>query len=78
MARKIICDICKNETTELVGKVFFTPLGHGRGRNNFANNYTHHADVGVCCAKRLLSGFNFSPRKSAKEYAETRRKAPLK
>lgn len=76
--REIRCDICKKPTTELVGKVFFTPLGHGRGRNNFANNYTHHADVGVCCAKRLLNSFNFTERKTAKEYAEGRRKAPVK
>lgn len=72
MARVITCDICRKETDEIVGKVFYTPLSHRK--NNFANDYTHHADVGICCAARLLKSFNFSKRKTAKQYAESRRK----
>ena len=73
MAREIKCDICKKVTEEIVGKLFYTPLTNGK-RSQFANDYTHHADVGVCCAERLLSGFNFSKRVTAKEYHEGRRK----
>ncbi len=75
MARQIKCDVCRKVTDEIVGKLFFTPLTPGRGANNFSNNYSHHLDVGSCCASRLLSGFNWQERLTAKEYHQSRRKS---
>jgi len=75
MGKILLCDVCKKETDEIVGKLFFTPLGKSNNANSFHSHYTHHADVGSCCAERLLSGFNFTKRKTAKEYAASRRKA---
>lgn len=78
MARELRCDICKRPTTELVGKLFYTPLTRGQGANSFHARYSHHADVGSCCAERLLAGFDFQERKSAKEYHASRRKQRIK
>lgn len=78
MAKVFHCDICKRETEEIVGKIFLTPLGPGRSANGFHVNYSHHADVGVCCFDKLLSGFNFQKRKTAREYHDSRRKSTSK
>ena len=74
MAVQRSCDVCKKATDEIVGKLFYAPLGNGGSGSGPANRYTHHLDVGVCCSDRLLSGFNFRQRKTAKEYAASRRK----
>ena len=78
MARTFFCDVCRKKTDEIVGKLFYTALTPGRGANNFSNNYSHHLDVGSCCADRLLKGFNFHERLTAKEYAKQRRKSERK
>jgi hypothetical protein len=37
------------------------------------SNYTHHADVGECCADKIKKLFNFQARMTAKEYREQRK-----
>jgi hypothetical protein len=59
------CDICGKQTEDIVGKILFTPAHHSL--------YTHTADVGVCCQKKLLNGFQWRERMSAEEYNESRR-----
>jgi hypothetical protein len=68
----IRCDICKKPTTKIVGKLHFIPAIPGLSRT-VHSNYSHHADVGACCKDRLLKGFKFRPRISAKEYHESRK-----
>lgn len=74
MARTNMCDICKQETDEIVGKLMYTPLLPGKGANAFHNRYSHHLDVGTCCSAKLLKGFNWTPRVSKAEYDSSRRK----
>jgi hypothetical protein len=78
MAKQFHCDVCKRRTDEIVGKMFYTMLTPGRGANNFSNNYSHHLDVGVCCADKLLKSFDWQPRQTAQEYHRSRRKSPKK
>jgi len=73
MAKQLMCDICKQPTEEIVGKLFYTPLANSKG--SFANSYSHHADVGICCASRLLNSFKFQKRKTADEYHKSRRQS---
>lgn len=75
MARKTTetCDVCGKATERIVGKLFFTPLIPGVN-GGVHSNYSHHADVGVCCQKRLLNGFKFRKRTTATEYHESRKR----
>lgn len=74
MARKTtkICDICKKETEQIAGKLFFTPVTNGRSSVDHTN-YSHHADVGVCCRDKLLRGFSFTKRLTAEQYQAQRK-----
>lgn len=63
------CDICGNPTTKVVFKLLIVPTGNGTRHSD----YTHHADVGACCQKKLLAGFRWTKRKTAAEYAKARR-----
>ena len=74
MARELICDVCKKRTEEIAAKLFYTPTHNGQNKNAFHSRYTHHLDVGVCCAKKLLDVMSWTPRKSAAEYHASRRK----
>lgn len=65
------CDICKQETTRIIGKLHFIPI-NGLSRSAHSN-YTHHADVGECCKNRLLKGFDFRKRMTRAEYQEARK-----
>jgi hypothetical protein len=72
MTRQIqrTCDICKRPTAKIVGKFTYVPII----RQSFSHaNYTHHADVGVCCKDKLMTLFNWQPRLTATEYQERRR-----
>lgn len=72
MARNFTCDLCKRPTPRIVKKLLLTPMPrHGMSMHS---NYTHHADVGECCADRLLKLFNFRPRKTRAEYNAERKK----
>jgi transcriptional regulator of met regulon len=76
LARKILkrCDICGKPTDQIAAKLLYVPvLPDNRGRRAHSN-YSHHADVGVCCAEKLLKLFQFQPRTTAAEY-QKRRKA---
>ena len=75
MAKVFHCDVCKRRTTEIVGKMFYTPLTPGRTANGFNSNYTHHLDVGVCCGDKLLKSFDWQKRKTATDYNKGRRKS---
>jgi hypothetical protein len=74
MARNVElrCDICKQTTNQIVGKLHFTPMVPGVSRG-IHSNYTHTADVGACCKDRLFKSFDFRKRMSAKEYAQKRK-----
>ena len=74
MARAVAvtCDICGKPTEKVVAKLFFTPMIAGVNRA-VHSNYSHHADVGVCCQPRLLRSFKFQKRLTATEYHERRR-----
>lgn len=76
MVRVLVCDICKQPTDEIASKMFFTPITRGNGgRNSAYSRYELHLDVGVCCVERVKKGFNWHKRISAKQYAQSRRKA---
>ena len=63
MARVKHCDICRKPTPEIVGKLFYASFhANGGRRQSIHSNYTHHADVGVCCASKILGAFNFQKR----------------
>lgn len=66
------CDICHKPTEAIVAKLHFIPRMPGASRS-IHSNYTHHADVGLCCKERLLRGFNFRERITAEEYHERRK-----
>lgn len=74
MAREFKCDICRKPTDKIVAKLFFGPIITGVNRA-VHSNYTHHADVGTCCEKKLIRVFNFRPRITAAEYHESRKVA---
>lgn len=66
------CDICKQETAKIVGKLQFIPAIPGVSSVRHSN-YTHHLDVGVCCKDRLFKSFNFRMRVTAAEYQAQRK-----
>jgi hypothetical protein len=65
MARGQTCDICNRPTTKIVQKMYITPIGNGQRATH--SDYTHHADVGICCADRLPTLFKFQERRSRKK-----------
>jgi len=76
MAREITkkCDICKKPTEHIAAKLLYITLPpNGQSGARAHSNYSHHADVGVCCAKKLLHLFNFQERTSFEEYQARRR-----
>jgi hypothetical protein len=78
MAREIVkrCDVCKKPTDHIAAKLLYIPLTpNGSTRQRAHSNYSHHADVGVCCAKKLLGVFSFQERTSFDEYQQRRRQA---
>jgi hypothetical protein len=78
MAKEVTlrCDICRKETTRIVGKLHFIPI-NGLSRSAHSN-YTHHADVGECCKSKLLNGFSFRKRMTRAQYQEARRNGQAK
>jgi len=65
------CDICGSETDVIVAKLHFIPMQRGVPLSH--SNYTMHADVGTCCEGSIRVQINFQPRKSQREYHESRR-----
>ena len=68
MAKVLVCDACGNPTKRLVKKLF---LGERTGKMTHSD-YTHHADVGECCAARIDRIIRWQPRKK-QGTAETKR-----
>lgn len=66
-----VCDVCGKPTKKIVGKIHFIPAGNGSPVRH--SNYTHHADVGSCCHKKLLSGLRWRKRVTAEVYQKSRR-----
>jgi hypothetical protein len=66
------CDVCKKPTDKIVGKLHFIPSIPGTSRKSHSN-YTHTADIGVCCKDKLLQGINFRKRMTFDEYQRRRR-----
>lgn len=66
------CDICKRKCERIEAKLNYIPLVEGK-KNRAHSAYTHHADVGECCAQRILELFNFRERMSKQEYLASRR-----
>lgn len=68
----LICDCCGNPTEQIVGKLIFVPMIPGVSRSAHSN-YSHHADIGVCCKNQVLQGIRFRKRTTAEEYQASRR-----
>jgi hypothetical protein len=68
----IVCDVCGQPTERIAGKISFVPSIPGVVRLNW-NNYTHSADVGECCEKKIFGEINFRPRMTKGEYSKARR-----
>jgi hypothetical protein len=71
MARQLMCDICKKPTDRIEAKLHYIAVGSGKRITH--SDYTHHADVGACCANRILELFNFRSRMTRKEYNAERK-----
>jgi hypothetical protein len=68
----MICDICGQTTEQIAGKLCYVPSIPGVLRLT-ANNYSHAADVGVCCKDKLFGEVKFTKRMSAEEHQKNRR-----
>lgn len=68
MARVIICDVCRRPTKRLVFKLY---LGEWGNRNSHAD-YTHHADIGECCAANVQEMVRWQKRIKNKAPAKKR------
>ena len=77
--RQISCDICKQPTEQIVAKMFYAEARKEPIRSKKAksihNNYTKHLDVGVCCAERVTTAFQWRDRMTAAEYHASRAKS---
>lgn len=77
--RNLQCDICKQPTAQIVAKMFYAEARKEPIRSKKAksihNNYTKHLDVGICCAERVVSGFQWRDRMTAAEYHASRAKS---
>jgi len=71
MARALLCDICRKPTEAIVAKLYYSPIR--RGVKSHHASYNRHLDVGSCCENKLLNGFNWRDRTTAKQYHESRK-----
>ena len=67
----IVCDVCGRPTERIAGKLCYVPSIPGVARLT-SNNYTHTADVGVCCEERVFGDIHFNKRLSREEYHKVR------
>jgi hypothetical protein len=68
----LICDLCGNPTEQIAGKLCWVPSIPGVVRLQ-SNNYSHAADVGVCCKDKLFSNTRFTKRMTQAEHQAARR-----
>lgn len=63
MARELMCDICKKPTQRIVTKLLLLSIKDGEKWRR--NDYVAHADVGDCCAQKILKEefVKWAPRK---------------
>jgi hypothetical protein len=67
-----VCDLCKKPTNEIAHKVLLTPVPrHGK---SMQSEYTHHADIGICCQGRIKNIINFKARRTREQYNADRKK----
>ena len=71
MARGATCDVCRRPTERIVAKVHYIPMD--RKERTTHSDYSHHADIGVCCADKLLRLFNWQTRQTREEYNASRK-----
>lgn len=72
MGRVQTCDMCKKPTTEIAHKILLTPMPrHGK---SMQSEYTHHADIGICCQGRIKQLVNFRQRRTREQYNKDRKK----
>jgi hypothetical protein len=76
VANQLICDLCKRPCNEITAKLYYAPRRTERRRKGFSyhSDYTHHLDVGECCSDRVLTLFNWRPRKTKKEASGRRQR----
>ena len=63
MAKRLMCDLCKNETTEIAFKLYLSPIDPKGNRRHDHANYTAHADIGVCCQGRVQKIIDWTKRR---------------
>lgn len=63
MAASRTCDICGQQTDEIVAKLFLAPVNPGQTRATHSN-YTAHADVGKCCLTKVRAFAKWQQRKT--------------
>lgn len=68
----IVCDVCGRPTEQIAGKLCYVPSIPGVVRLQ-SNNYSHAADVGVCCKDKIFGQVKFTKRLSAAEHQKARR-----
>lgn len=68
----IVCDVCGRPTEQIAGKLCYVPSIPGVVRLQ-SNNYTHAADVGVCCKDKVFGQINFTKRMTAEQHQKARR-----
>ncbi len=69
----VVCDLCGNPTEQIAGKICFVPQIPGVTRKMWSN-YSHTADVGMCCKDKLFKQVNFRKRMTKEEYRESRKR----
>lgn len=72
MARMQVCDICKKPTARIEYKMLLTPTP--QSSKGIYSNYTHHCDVGECCASKIKQLFAFRERRTRAQYLADRKK----
>ena len=68
-----MCDVC-NKPSTIAAKLFYTPMNHDGPKKSPHQHYQKHADIGECCADRILKVINFRDRMTSAEYQASRRK----
>lgn len=71
MARGLTCDVCRKPIDYVEAKLMYVPA-NGQERATHSH-YSHHADLGPCCASKVLGTFNFHKRMTRAEYMESRK-----
>ena len=63
-----ICDVCGESTPRIAAKLLLVPLGDNgnvpKGRRGWRlTSYSAHADVGECCAPKIVKDIKWQKRK---------------